>query len=151
MDSNSPVIDTALDCSKTAALLHVDVVEIPEEPCDMDVIVIEISLNPDASHEFDDTDSSLMPDRSQGLDESPEINKGSQAEIRIIDEDEASKRTESSRADEIFDAKGECVPGVDGSGVTTETVGNVETVRVPRKKSKWLIAWLIEAAEWEGP
>ncbi|KAG6361224.1 hypothetical protein INS49_009448 [Diaporthe citri] len=116
----------------------------------MDVIEIDIDLNPDASHKFDNTDSSLVLDRSQVLDEDPEINKGSNAETRIIDEDGASEGTESSKPDEILDARGECLPEVDGRGVATETVGDVETVRVPRKKSEWLLSWLREAAEWEG-
>lgn len=53
----------------------------------MDVIEIAIDLNAVASHKFDNTDSSLVLDRSQVLDENPEINKGSNAETRIIDED----------------------------------------------------------------
>lgn len=133
-----------------AALLQVHVAEITEEPCDMEVIEIDIDLNPDASHKLDHTDSSLVPDRTQVLDEDPEINKSSNAEIRMIDEDGESEGTESSKPDEILDARGEFLPEGGDSGVATETVGDVETVRVPRKKSEWLAAWLIEAAEWEG-
>lgn len=150
MECTSPAIDTALGCSKTAALLQVDVVEITEERSDMDVTEINVDRNPDVSHEFDDSESSLVPDRSQKLDQDPEINKGPKVETRIIDEDRASEGTESSKADENLDARAECLVEVEGSGFATETVEDVETVRVPRKKSEWLAAWLIEAAEWEG-
>lgn len=150
MNSTSSAIDSAFRDCKMAAFLQVDVVEITEEPCEMDVIQVDVGQGLKASHELHNTDNSPIPDGSHILGEDLEMNKDDKAETGIMHEDGSSRQTECSVVDETYSASEGCLQGVEGSGEITTTVESVETVRVPRKKPEWLADWLIEAAEWEG-
>lgn len=135
-----------------ATLSQVDVVEITEEPHDIDVIEVDIGLDPNASHEMGNTDSNVVSHGSHAkyLDEDPGMNEDSEAETRIMNADRASRATESPEADEFLNASEECLAGEEGSCLVTEDVENVATVKIPRQKSKWLADWIIEAGDWEG-
>lgn len=152
MDSIWRAIDTAFKFCKVSTFFQVDVVEITEETCDIDVIEVDIGLDPNVSHQMENTDNNLVSHGShvQVLDEESGMNENSEVETRLTDANAASRATESSEADGALNARKECLAGDEGSCLISEGVENVDTVRIPRKKSKWLADWLIEAAEWEG-
>lgn len=152
MDSIWRAIDTAFRFCKLVTVSQVDVVEIPEEPCDIDVIEVDIGLDPNVSHEMEDTDNDVASHWNDVpvVDEDPGMDENFEVKTRTMDADGESRATESSEADGVLIARDEFLAGGEGSCLGTESVENVETVRIPRKKSKWLADWLIEAAEWEG-
>lgn len=152
MDSIWRAIDAAFKFCKVARFCQVDVVEITEETCDIDVIEVDIGLDPNVSHQMENTDNNLVSHGSyvHVLDEESVMNETSEVETRLMDANGASRATESSDADGALNARKEFLAGEEGSCLVSESVENVETVRIPRKKSKWLADWLIEAAEWEG-
>lgn len=141
MDCTSDTMEAAFRASETVKALKLVVVEIKEQQAEQEPIDIDNGLPSDTVHELDED---FKMDQIHNVDES------------IMAEDDVSKEAT------ISVAKEEDAPEVEGSDVTTETdelvesvknsenVENPETRRVPRKRSEWLTAWLIEAAEWEG-
>lgn len=71
MDSISQVIGATFKQSRKSAVRQVDVDEITEDPCDMDVIKVTASLDSDASHELHNVDSICVTGGCHVLDRDP--------------------------------------------------------------------------------